>query len=112
MSLPEAQDIDFLEHLCEEVAACMAEIRAEKRSGKLDLHFSQGEIASLELLDSFAPGNAVGSYDAGRCARVAAGRIRWFMKHKKSGRVSLVFEQGDISRVQTFQRLMPGTKFR
>jgi hypothetical protein len=33
------------------------------------------------------------------------------MKHKKSGRVSLIFEQGDISSVQTFQRLMPGKKF-
>jgi hypothetical protein len=111
MSTPETQDINFLENLCEEVTHCMAEIRSEKRSGKLDLHFSQGEIASLELLDSFTPGNAVGSYDARHCARVAAGRVRWFMKHKKSGRVSLIFEQGDISSVQTFQRLMPGKKF-
>jgi hypothetical protein len=30
------------------------------------------------------------------------------MKQKKSGRVSLVFEEGDISSVQTFQRLIPG----
>jgi hypothetical protein len=112
MSTAEAQDITFLENLCEEVTHCMAEIRAEKRSGKLDLHFSQGEIASLELCDSFTPGNAVGSYDASRCARAAAGRVRWFMKHKKSGRVSLVFEQGDILSVETFQRLMPGKKFR
>jgi hypothetical protein len=34
------------------------------------------------------------------------------VKHKKSGRVSLIFEQGDISSVQTFQRLLPGRKFR
>jgi hypothetical protein len=41
---------------------------------------------------------------------VAALRIRWFMKQKKSRCVSLIFEQGDISSVQTFQRLMPGRK--
>jgi hypothetical protein len=112
MSTPEAHDINFLEQLCEEVAACMADIRAEKRSGKLDLHFSQGEIASLELVDDFTPGNAVGSYDARRCAKVAALRVRWFTKQKKNGRVSLIFEQGDIASVQTFQRLMPGKKIR
>jgi hypothetical protein len=110
MSIAESHDISFLEQLCEEVAACMADIRTEKRTGRLDLHFSQGEIASLELCDTYTPGNAVGSYDSKRCAKVAALRVRWFMKQKKSGRVSLLFEQGDIASVQTFQRFMPGRK--
>jgi len=39
MSTPEAHDLNFLERLCEEMTQCMAEIRAEKRSGKPDLHF-------------------------------------------------------------------------
>ena len=84
MSTPEAHDLNFLERLCEEMTQCMIEIRAEKRSGKLDIHFSQGEIASLELCDMFTPGNAVGAYDARRCAKVAALRVRWFMKQKKA----------------------------
>ena len=109
MSTPEAHDLDFLERLCEEMTQCMQEIRAEKAAGKLDIRFSQGEIASLELCD-FTPGNAVGAYDARRCAKVAALRVRWFMKQKKSGRVSLIFDQGDISSVQTFQRLTPSKK--
>jgi hypothetical protein len=110
MSTPEQSDLNFLEQLCEEVTYCMAEIRAEKRTGKLDLHFSQGQIASLELVDDYTPGNAIGSYDAGKCAHAAALRIGWFMKKKKSGRISLIFEQGDIASVQTFQRLQPGKK--
>jgi hypothetical protein len=104
--------LNFLEQLCEEVTYCMEEIRAEKRTGRLDLHFSQGQIASLELVDDFTPGNAVGSYDARRCAQAAEMRVRWFMKHKKSGRISLSFEQGDIASVQTFQRLTLGKKIR
>ena len=38
-STPEAHDLNLLERLCEEMTQCMAEIRAEKRSGKPDLHF-------------------------------------------------------------------------
>lgn len=101
-----------LDELSEEIRACLADFRAEKKTGQLDLHFSQGAIASVEVVETFSPGNAVGSFAIAHCTRFAARKVRWFMKEKKSGRVSLLFECGDIASVKSFLRLNPGRKIK
>jgi len=104
--------IALLEALSEEISFPVSEFRAEKRTGQLVLHFSQGEIASVEIGEEFTPGNQVGSFAASRCALFAVRKVRWFMSQKKSGNVTLCFEQGDIASVKTFIRLSPGKKNR
>ncbi len=102
--------VGFLELLSEEIECCVKEFRADKKTGQLDLHFSQGEIASVEVIENCTPGNAVGSFDAARCALFGARKVRWFIAQKKSGRISFLFEQGDIASVKSFMRLSPGRK--
>ena len=105
--------IGYLELLSEEIEACIREFRAEKKNGAIDLHFSQGDIASVDIsenCENCPPGHEVGAFNAAQCALFAARKVRWFMAQKKSGRVSLIFEQGEIASVKSFQRLSPGRK--
>ncbi len=104
--------IAFLEALSDEISLSVSDFRAEKKTGQLILHFSQGEIASVEISEEFTPGNEAGSFAAARCAMFAVKKVRWFILQKKSGNVTLYFEQGDIASVKTFIRLSPGKKNR
>ena len=103
----------FLEILSEELEGCIKEFRAEKKNGQLDLHFSQGALASVEIsenCDNCSPGNEVGAFDPVRCAQFAAAKVRWMMAQKKNGRVSLIFQQGVIAEVKSYMRLSPNGK--
>lgn len=104
--------LGFLKVLCEELEVCVAEFRDEKKTGVLTLHFSQGEIASVEVLEDFNPTNRVGSFSPAQCVGFAVRKVRWFMLQKRSGHVGLLFEQGDIASVRSFIRLSPGRKAR
>ena len=102
--------LGFLKVLCEEIEICVSEFREEKKTGQLILHFSQGEIASVEVLEDFNPTNRVGSFSPVECICFAVRKVRWFMLQKRSGHVALLFEQGDIASVRSFIRLSPGRK--
>ena len=116
MNAVEANDVEaqlgFLKVLCEELETCVGEFRDEKKTGEFTLHFSQGEIASVEVLEDFNPTNRVGSFSPAQCVGFAVRKVRWFMLQKKSGNVGLVFEQGDIASVNSFIRISPGRKKR
>jgi hypothetical protein len=102
--------LGFLKVLCDELQSCVGEFRDEKKTGQLIIHFSQGEIASVEVLEDFNPPNRVGSFSPAQCSSFAVRKVRWFMIGKRSGHVCLVFEQGDIASVRSFIRLSPGRK--
>jgi hypothetical protein len=102
--------LSSLAQLSEELSACIFEFRNEKKCGQIDLNFSQGDLASVEIVERFDPASEVGSSATGRCARFAARKVQWFIHAKRSGRVSLVFDSGDIASVKSFIRLSPGRK--
>jgi hypothetical protein len=114
VSALEAIDIErqlgFLKILCEELEQCVGDFREEKKTGQLLIHFSQGEIASVEVLEDFNPPNRVGAFSPVQCSAFAVRKVRWFMLQKRSGHVCLVFEQGDVATVRSFIRLSPGKK--
>jgi hypothetical protein len=99
-----------LQRLSAELSTCLSEFRAEKKNGQLDLNFSQGSLASIEVMESFSPGNEIGSFSPVPCARHAVAIVRGFMTQKKSGQVSLVFNCGDIAQVKSYLRLRPSKK--
>jgi hypothetical protein len=99
-----------IEQLSKDLAACLLDFRTEKKSGRVDLHFSEGELASIEVEESYTPDNRVGSFSPEHCVRFAAVKVRSFVQDKKSGRVSLIYDSGDIASVKSFLRLRPGRK--
>jgi len=110
--------LGYLEHLfalhcSEEVESCLREFHSEQKNGQVDIHFSQGAIASIDVsenCDNCAPGHDVGAVAPERAALFAAARMRWMMGGKKSGRVSLFFQQGLIASVKSFVRFSPNGK--
>ena len=79
----------------------------------MDIHFSQGAIASVDVsenCENCAPGHDVGAIAPERAMLFAASKMRWMMAQKKSGRVSLLFQQGEIAAVRSFVRFSPNGK--
>ena len=105
--------VGFLELLSGEMEECIREFRAEKKTGQVDFHFSQGAIASVDVsenCENCAPGHDVGAIAPERAMLFAASKMRWMMAQKKSGRVSLLFQQGEIAAVRSFVRFSPNGK--
>jgi hypothetical protein len=103
----------FLELLSEETEFCVRDFREEKKNGQIDLHFSQGALASVEVsenCDNCSPGHEVGAFAPQRSALFATRKVRWIMAQKKNGRVTLLFEQGMIAAVRFYVRLSPERK--
>jgi hypothetical protein len=109
--IPEpASALTDLERLSDDLAACLLDFRTEKKSGQVDLHFSEGELASVEIEESYSPENRVGAFSPENCMRFAARKVHSFIQEKKSGRVSLLYDSGEIASVKSFLRLRPGRK--
>ena len=101
---------ELLAELSEELCSSIEDFRRQKKCGEIDLNFSQGELASVEIIERFEPSSAVGSFSDAQCTSFAAHKVHWYMHNKRSGRVSLMFDSGDMCSVKSYLRLAPGRK--
>jgi hypothetical protein len=102
--------LEFLAEQSDELCSSIEDFRCQKKCGEIDLNFSQGELASVEIIERFEPSAVYGSLADPQCTAFAAVKVSWFIKNKRSGRVSLMFDSGAMCAVKSYLRLAPRRK--